>query len=105
MKRPRWTAEEDARLLLLREQGHTFDAIGQAMRRHRSAVHKRWQRLQRDKPRPRTPARLAEPSDATIVGVIGDTHLPFVHERYLDFVCETFEKWGVNRVLHIGDFL
>ena len=38
------------------------------------------------------------------VGIIGDTHLPFEHEGYLDFCVDTFDQWDVERVIHIGDF-
>lgn len=38
------------------------------------------------------------------VGVIGDTHLPFEHPRYLEFVKNTFEAHGVGEIVHIGDF-
>ena len=37
------------------------------------------------------------------VGVIGDTHFPFVHPMYLAFVQDTFEQWDVKKVVHIGD--
>ena len=37
------------------------------------------------------------------VGIIGDTHLPYELEGYLDFCIETFEAWGVDTVVHIGD--
>jgi len=40
-----------------------------------------------------------------IVGVIGDTHLPYELEGYLEFCYETFEAWGVDTVVHIGDFV
>ena len=39
------------------------------------------------------------------VGIIGDTHLPFELEGYLDFCAETFETYGVDTVVHIGDFI
>lgn len=38
------------------------------------------------------------------VGVIGDTHLPFEHPRYLEFVEDTFAMYGVTTIVHIGDF-
>jgi len=38
------------------------------------------------------------------VGIIGDTHLPYELEGYRDFCAETFEAWGVDTVVHIGDF-
>ena len=37
------------------------------------------------------------------VGVIGDTHLPFELDGYLEFCQETFDKWDVDTVIHIGD--
>lgn len=37
------------------------------------------------------------------VGIIGDTHFPFVHPMYLRFVQDTFEQWDVKQVVHIGD--
>ena len=39
------------------------------------------------------------------VGVIGDTHLPFELEGYLEFCKETFEAWDVDRIVHIGDLV
>lgn len=40
-----------------------------------------------------------------VVGIIGDTHLPFELEGYLDFCAEKFEEYGVDTVVHIGDFI
>jgi predicted phosphodiesterase len=40
-----------------------------------------------------------------VVGIIGDTHLPFEHKGYLDFCVETFNKFGVDTVVHIGDLV
>jgi predicted phosphodiesterase len=44
-------------------------------------------------------------NDSLIIGVIGDTHEPFCHSRYLDFVYDTFQKYKVNKVVHIGDLV
>ena len=38
------------------------------------------------------------------VGIIGDTHLPYELDGYLEFCVETFDKHGVDTVVHIGDF-
>ena len=38
-----------------------------------------------------------------IVGVIGDTHLPYELDGYMDFCKSTFDAEGVNKVIHIGD--
>jgi len=58
--------------------------------------------------RPDRPAPVAPeivPVGEARVGVIGDTHLPFTLPEYLPFLQETFHKWGVNTVVHIGDLL
>lgn len=38
-----------------------------------------------------------------VVGVIGDTHEPFCHKDYRNFCYETFNKYGVTDICHIGD--
>ena len=37
------------------------------------------------------------------VGIIGDTHEPFCHPEYRDWCYETFSRFGVGEVVHIGD--
>jgi predicted phosphodiesterase len=37
------------------------------------------------------------------VGVIPDTHFPAEHPAALAFLCDTFDAWGVERLVHIGD--
>ena len=39
------------------------------------------------------------------VGIIGDTHLPYEKDGYLYFCLETFDKYGVDTVVHIGDLI
>lgn len=39
------------------------------------------------------------------VGIIGDTHLPYELDGYLEFCQETFDAWDVDTVVHIGDFI
>lgn len=43
------------------------------------------------------------PKEVGPVGVIGDTHFPFVHPNYLDFLRDTFSMHKVSRIVHIGD--
>lgn len=38
-----------------------------------------------------------------VVGIIGDTHIPYELDGYLDFCEATFDQWGVDTVVHIGD--
>jgi len=40
-----------------------------------------------------------------VVGVIGDTHFPFTHSRYLEFCKDTFDRHKVTDVVHIGDIV
>lgn len=39
------------------------------------------------------------------VGIIGDTHLPYELDGYLEFCKETFDRHEVDTVIHIGDFV
>ncbi|MFQ5380757.1 MAG: metallophosphoesterase [Dehalococcoidia bacterium] len=47
----------------------------------------------------------AKVNPGEIVGVIGDTHLPYEHKDYLQFCQDTFDRQEVTRVIHIGDLL
>jgi len=40
-----------------------------------------------------------------IIGVIGDTHEPVCRLGYRDFCTDTFMKFGVDLVIHIGDLI
>ena len=37
--------------------------------------------------------------------VISDTHLPWEHPEYLDFCIEQYNRFGCNKVIHIGDLV
>jgi predicted phosphodiesterase len=43
--------------------------------------------------------------NSNVVGIISDTHYPFAHPKHLQFLYETFNKFQVNRVVHIGDIV
>ena len=45
------------------------------------------------------------PTHNSVVGVIGDTHFPFVREGYLEFCLDVFIREGVTEVVHIGDIV
>jgi predicted phosphodiesterase len=40
-----------------------------------------------------------------ITGVFGDTHIKFDHPNYLKFVKDTFESYGVSRIVCTGDLV
>jgi predicted phosphodiesterase len=44
-------------------------------------------------------------SKPEIVGVIADTHIPFEHPEYLQHCIDTFKRFGVTKVVHIGDLV
>src|SRR5664279_5075479 len=56
-------------------------------------------------PRARTIAEVksSQSQKQEIVGIIGDTHFPFSHPNYLNFIQDTFKKHGVTKIIHIGD--
>ena len=37
--------------------------------------------------------------------IIGDTHFPFVDRRYIDFLCDTYNQFECDTVVHIGDLV
>ena len=39
------------------------------------------------------------------VGIIGDTHIPYCLDGYLEFCQETFEDWECDTFVHIGDLV
>jgi len=38
-----------------------------------------------------------------VVGIIGDTHLPYMLKGYREFCYETFNTFSVDEIVHIGD--
>lgn len=40
-----------------------------------------------------------------VVGIIGDTHLPYELEGYLEFCVDTFAAYGCDTIVHIGDIV
>lgn len=39
------------------------------------------------------------------VGIIGDTHIPYELDGYLEFCKDTFEQWNCDTIVHIGDLV
>lgn len=42
---------------------------------------------------------------SVIRGVFSDTHIPFQHPNYLEFLKNTFKEWGVEEVICLGDLI
>ena len=51
----------------------------------------------------RKDSRGKKKSRETIVGIIGDTHLPYELDGYMEWCKSIFDSEGVNKVVHIGD--
>jgi len=54
---------------------------------------------------PRVSAKKIEPVKNEVVGVIPDRHAPFAHPNHLAFLQDTFEQYGVTKVVCIGDLV
>ena len=52
---------------------------------------------------PKEYALISDYRNGNNIGVIGDTHFPFVHPEYLDFCYEVFDRFGCGKIVHIGD--
>ena len=70
-----------------------------SLRERLEQVENRADRARRSTPRTMRPINIGRR-----VGIIGDTHLPYELDGYLDFCVDTFNKHGVDTVVHIGDF-
>lgn len=44
-------------------------------------------------------------SDGFPVGIFSDTHIPFDHPNYLQFIVDTFAKYKVGQVICLGDLV
>lgn len=82
---------------LLKQQGKSWTEIANALQKHFPDLTE----IQRV----RKARTIQKESPKTAVGVIGDTHIPFEHENYLQFLIDTFKTYRVGRVVHIGDII
>jgi len=48
---------------------------------------------------------LISSNNRKVTGVFGDTHIPFDHPNYLQFVLDTFSSFGVTDVICTGDLV
>ena len=39
------------------------------------------------------------------VGIIGDTHVPYCLDGYMEFCADIFEQWDCDTIIHIGDLV
>ncbi|MCP4644789.1 MAG: hypothetical protein GY851_30385 [bacterium] len=107
----RRTEMDEEALRQLMTTGHTYTQAAQALGVGRSSAQRRWQAI-RGQPGPGRVEQhpnigrafdIDELCGPSTVGIIGDTHLPFAMPDYLDFCAETFDRWGCDRIVHVGD--
>ena len=52
-----------------------------------------------------TPRVYRQTNSSKNILVIGDTHIPYELDGYLDFCIEQYRKWNCDTVVHIGDLI
>lgn len=79
----------------LKQQGFTYNEIVDRLKPD-------YPDITYDKVREATRNRTKKPKQE-VVGVIGDTHFPFAHPNYINFLEDTFNQFKVTKIIHIGD--
>jgi predicted phosphodiesterase len=98
------TLKQEEAVTLVYIEGMSRRAAARKLGIDDSSLRERLQQVQKRADQGRRGKNLMAPGGSR-VGIIGDTHLPYELDGYLDFCLETFENWGVNNVIHIGDFV
>ena len=98
------TLKQEEAVTLVYIEGMSRRAAARQLGVDEKSIRERLQQVEGRAEKSRRGKNPATPG-GTRVGIIGDTHLPYELDGYLEFCQETFEKWGVNRVVHIGDFV
>ena len=98
------TLKQEEAVTLVYIEGMSRRAAARQLGVDEKSIRERLQQVEGRAEKSRRGKNPATPG-GTRVGIIGDTHLPYELDGYLEFCQETFDKWGVNRVVHIGDFV
>jgi predicted phosphodiesterase len=98
------TLKQEEAVTLVYIEGMSRRAAARQLGVDEKSIRERLQTVEKRAEKGRRSNNPATPG-GTRVGIIGDTHLPYELDGYLDFCQETFDKWGVNRVIHVGDFV
>jgi len=96
------TLKQEEAVTLVYIEGMSRRAAARRLGVDEKSIRERLQQVEARADKSRRSQNLRDP-EGRRVGIIGDTHLPYELDGYLDFCQETFEKWGVDRVVHIGD--
>ena len=98
------TAKQEEAVTLVYIEGMTKAAAARELGIDRKSLKERLEQVERRAGDERyTRSYNPEKYGPSRVGIIGDTHLPYELDGYLDFCQETFDKHGVDTVVHIGD--
>ena len=98
------TAKQEEAVTLVYIEGMTKAAAARELGIDRKSLKERLEQVERRAGDERyTRSYNPEKHGPSRVGIIGDTHLPYELDGYLDFCQETFDRHGVDTVIHIGD--
>ena len=98
------TLKQEEAVTLVYIEGMTKAAAARELGIDRKSLKERLEQVERRAGDERyTRSYNPEKSGPSRVGIIGDTHLPYELDGYLDFCQETFDRHGVDTVVHIGD--
>ena len=100
------TLKQEEAVTLVYIEGLSKAAAARELGIDRKSLVERLEQVERraDKGREVKPRGIRPINIGRRVGIIGDTHLPYELDGYLDFCVDTFNKHGVDTVIHIGDF-
>jgi predicted phosphodiesterase len=101
------TLKQEEAVTLVYIEGMTIAAAARELGIDRKSLKERLEQVERRAERSGRSDTVGIPSlrlgSGRRVGVIGDTHLPYELDGYLGFCEETFNRYGVDTVIHIGD--
>ena len=98
------TVKQEEAVTLVYIEGMTKAAAARELGIDRKSLKERLEQVERRAGDERyTRGYNPEKSGPSRVGIIGDTHLPYELDGYIDFCQETFDRHGVDTVIHIGD--
>ena len=86
-------------------EGLTKADAARAIGIDRKSLKERLEQVERRAAKDRRGTAATRVNEPSRVGIIGDTHLPYELDGYLEFCQETFDRHGVDTVIHIGDFV
>jgi predicted phosphodiesterase len=97
------TLKQEQAVTLVYIEGMTKAAAARELGIDRKSLKERLEQVERRAATGRPSRTVNMARSGARVGIIGDTHLPYELDGYLEFCQETFDRHGVDTVIHIGD--